>query len=265
MPFVSVPGATIHYEEAGSGPPVLLVNGSGTDLRHRPGPLDWPVSAHFSVVGYDHRGLGQSPADDPDQQPTMADFAADAIALCDHLGWDGFGVVGISFGGMVAQEIALTAGSRVSRLVMGCTSSGGTGGASYPLHEVWKMPDDERIARMAEIVDRRAVTDPEVRDALRAFMSGGAAHPPSPEGLARQLEARRLHDTWNRLPSLSVPTMVAAGRHDGIAPLENAEALAGRIPGAVLQVFEGGHGFFMEDPTAWPAMIGFLGGSVSAR
>ncbi len=258
MSFVSVPGATIHYEEAGSGPPVLLVNGSGTDLRQKPGPLDWPIREHFSVLAYDHRGLGQSTPDDPGQQPTMADFAADAIALCDHVGWTTFGVVGISFGGMVAQEIALAAGPRVSRLVLGCTSSGGAGGASYPLHEVWRLPDDERMTRMAEVMDTRAASNSEFRDALRAFMSGGTEYAPPPEGLARQLEARRLHDTWDRLPSVTVPTLVAAGRHDGIAPLSNAEALANQIPEAILQVFEGGHGFFMEDPTAWPAMIAFL-------
>ena len=258
MPLVSVPGATLYFEEAGEGPPVLLVNGSGTDLRMQPGPLEWPVGRSFSVAAYDHRGLGRSVPDDPDHQPTMADFAADAVALCDHLGWDRFGVLGISFGGMVAQHIALAAGDRVTRLVLGCTSSGGTGGASYPLHEVWRMSEEERLDTMATIMDTRAATDPAFRDVLRSFMSGGREFAPSPDGLRRQMEARRLHDTWDRLPSLRVPTLVAAGRYDGIAPLANSEALAARIPGAELQVFEGGHGFFMEDPAAWPAMTSFL-------
>ena len=71
-------------------------------------------------------------------------------------------------------------------------------------------------------------------------------------------EARRHHDTWDRLSGLVIPTMVAAGRYDGIAPLANSEALAARIPGAELAVFDGSHGFFAQDANAWPAMIAFL-------
>ena len=77
-------------------------------------------------------------------------------------------------------------------------------------------------------------------------------------GARRQLEARATHDTYARLGQLAMPTLVCAGRFDAIAPLANAEALAAQIPSAVLHVFDGGHAFLFQDPTAWPAIAEFL-------
>ena len=79
-------------------------------------------------------------------------------------------------------------------------------------------------------------------------------------GARRQLEARRGHDTWDRLTEIAAPTLVAAGRYDGIAPVPNSEALARRIPRATMQVFEGGHLFLLQDRTEWAAIVRFLGG-----
>ena len=75
-----------------------------------------------------------------------------------------------------------------------------------------------------------------------------------------QLEARRHHDVWDRLPSISSPTFVASGRYDGIAPPANGEAIASRIPDAKLRIYEGGHAFFVQDPQAIPDITGFLKG-----
>ena len=77
-------------------------------------------------------------------------------------------------------------------------------------------------------------------------------------GARRQLEARKGHDTWDRLPGVTAPTLVCAGRYDGISPLPNCEALADRIPDGRLEVFEGGHLFMLEDARAWPTIITFL-------
>ncbi len=260
MPVASVPGATLNYELMGAGPRVLVVNGTGSDLRKKPNVLDGPIVTRCEVLTYEHRGLGRSRATDLDAQPTMTDFGVDALALADALGWDRFALLGISFGGMVAQHTALAGGDRITRLVLACTSAGGAGGASAPLHELYPLTDPTRIARMVAYSDVRTENDERRRAGLIEFMTGATAadDPATYPGLAKQLEARRHHDTWDRLPGLQVPTLVAAGRHDGIAPLANAVALAARIPGAGLQVFEGGHVFFLEDRTAWPAMIDFL-------
>jgi 3-oxoadipate enol-lactonase len=263
VPIAELPGVQLYYERRGTGPRLLFVNGTGTDLRRPPSPLDWPFAADFDLLAYDHRGLGRSEPRDADHQPTMAEFAADALALCDLVGWDSFSVLGVSFGGMVGQEIAIRGGSRVERLVLACTSSGGTGGASYPLQETFSLTAEERADRMPALMDTRAATDPEVALRLRTMMQAvaaaeeGGGGAPAP-GLVRQLEARRHHDTYDRLHVIAAPTLVAAGRYDGIAPLANSEAIAAQIPGARLDVFEGGHAFFFEDPTAWPAISKFL-------
>jgi len=263
MPFADLDAVTLHYERGGSGPPLLVVSGTGSDLRQEPNPTAWPVAGRFSVLTYDHRGLGQSVPADPDHQPSMADFAHDALALADQVGWSTFRVLGVSFGGMVAQEIALAAGARIERLVLACTSPGGGGGASYPLHELYALPADERSERLVAITDTRSADDEELRAAIMAFVGrsdgeDGSFDAEPPLGLQRQLAARRGHDTYERLASLAVPTLVAAGRYDGIAPLANSEALAARIPDARLAVFEGGHAFMIQDLSCWAVMTDFL-------
>ena len=78
------------------------------------------------------------------------------------------------------------------------------------------------------------------------------------EGRRLQLEARAQHDTWERLPRIACPTLICAGRRDGIATPEAQEKMAARIPGAELRFFEGGHLFLLQDRQAFPAMIAFM-------
>jgi 3-oxoadipate enol-lactonase len=262
MPSFHAPGASIHYERAGSGPPLLHISGSGSDLRRPPSPFAWPGAERFDQAAYDHRGLGRSRADDPLAQPDMEDLAADALALADHLGWEEFLLFGVSFGGMVAQEVAIRAAGRVRRLVLACTSSGGAGGSSAPLHELAALPEHERAQRMVELIDTRTREDARLRGRIAAELAAGRADPDERLAVAsaRLFEARRHHDTWGRLGAITAPTLVAAGRHDGLAPLANSRALAGAIPGAGLEVFEGGHVFLLQDARAWPAIAAFLRG-----
>lgn len=261
MPVAELGDVALYYETAGEGPPVLLIGGTGGDLRQAPGPFWWPGAERFSLLAYDHRDQGRS-VSRSGEQPTMADFADDALALVDHLGWDRFSVVGISFGGMVAQVLALTTGARVERLVLAITCSGGDGSRSYPLHELYELAHDERPARLVELLDTRAATQPQLAEAIAGFLtvdrSLAAREDPSP-GLLRQLEARRHHDTSARLHELRMPTLVVAGRFDGIAPITACERLAQAIPGARLEVFDGGHGVLLQDPAAWPSIADFLG------
>jgi 3-oxoadipate enol-lactonase len=260
MATTELSDGTLHSEMAGAGPRLLIISGTGSDTRQPPGPFAWPGADGFEVVAYDHRGLGQS-IDRAAGQPTMAGFAADALALADHLGWERFNVLGISFGGMVAQELALAAGDRIERLVLAVTSPGGAGGSSYPLHEVFALSPPDRVDLMVGLLDTRALDDPDRRAQLAALVRARDGAEPDgvvPEGLRRQLEARRHHDTWQRLPRLSVPTLVLAGRFDGIATLPVVTRLAGAIPGAALEIHDGGHGFLYGDPAAWSQIAAFL-------
>ena len=275
MPFASVRDLSLHYELGGAagGPPVLFISGTGSDLRTKPNVFDSPLAERFAVLAYDQRGLGQTSK--PDVASTMEDYALDAAALLDALGgpWSGgVAVVGVSFGGMVAQELAIRRPELVSRLVLCCTSSGGGGGASYPLHELAGLAPDERRRAQLGISDTRFSLDwqeshpdeaARILDRMRANeeaspAASDAAGEDARVGARRQLEARAGHDTWDRLGGITAPTLVAAGRHDGIAPLANAEALIERIPKASLQVFEGGHLFLLQDRTAWATIVTFV-------
>ncbi|MDP9102182.1 MAG: alpha/beta hydrolase [Actinomycetota bacterium] len=239
-----VPGAVLYVEVDGAGPPLLSVSGSGAALHERVLTLPPELTERFTVAAYDHRGLGRSTCEDAPL--SMGDFAADGFAVADALGWTGFAVLGTSFGGMVALEMAVSQPERVTRLALCCTSSGGAGGSSFPLHE---RPDPlEWLALM----DSRA----QPRAALAAMFGG--RQPPREPGYERQLQARRTHDVWERLPRVTAPTLVAAGAYDGIAPLANSAAIASRIPGARLEVFEGGHAFLHQDARAWPVVCSFL-------
>jgi pimeloyl-ACP methyl ester carboxylesterase len=262
VPTVAVNGIQLYYERAGSGPPLLFCNGSGATLRTSD-LLIAPFREHFDVVAHDQRGLGQSAIRAGPY--TMADYAADAATLLDHVGWDRCRVFGVSFGGMVAQEFAVTWPERVERLALFCTSPGGAGGASYPLHELRERTDAERAEIGLRILDTRFTPEwlaehPSDR-AIAALMAQRAAGAKSPEqrrGEAEQLAARANHDVTDRLSRITCPTLVAYGRYDGIAPPANSEAIAALVSGAELRAYDGGHAFFAQDAAALPDVMAFL-------
>ena len=261
MPVASVNGIEIYYERRGEGAPVLFLNGSGATLESMGLLLD-VVSARCDLLAHDQRGLGRTMI--PSGPYSMADYAADAIGLLDHVGWATCRVVGISFGGMVAQELAATSPERVERLALLCTSPGGAL-PSYPLHELATVAESERAARYLPLLDTRFtpewLIDHDGDRRLVEMMAARQAGEKSAEiqrGEAEQLDARRRHDVLDRLDRVSCPTLVAAGRYDGIAPLANSEAIVTRIPNAELRVYEGGHAFFAQDARALPDVLDFL-------
>lgn len=263
-------GIHFYYERSGSGPRLLFINGTGGDLRQKPRLIDGPLVAAFEILAHDQRGLGQT--DKPDVPYAMADYADDAAALLDHVGWDRAHVLGVSFGGMVAQELAIRHPDKLDRLVLACTSSGGAGGASYPLHELATLGADEYMTRVLAIGDTRWAQGEAGRDDARFekvvdFMKKRQAIPgvsgnaeAAAIGARRQLEARTRHDTWDRLAGITAETLLCGGRYDGIASPVNMQRLAERIPNAQLEFFEGGHGFLLEDRSAFARIIAFLNG-----
>ena len=130
MPVSNVNGVELYWERVGSGARLLFCNGSGLTLD-RARPLIDRLAAEFDVLAWDYRGLGRSAP--LTSSYGMADVAAEAFGLLDLAGWDTCRVVGVSFGGMVAQEFTVTNSERVERLALSCTSAGGAGGSSFPL------------------------------------------------------------------------------------------------------------------------------------
>ncbi len=263
MPFIDVGDLSIYHEFHGEGPPLLHISGSGGDLRAT-APNLHGLNATFLGLHYDQRGLGRTSLGD--REPTMADFADDAAALCGAAGWERCRVVGTSFGGMVAQHLAVRHPDLVERMVLNCTSPGGDA-PSYPIHELQADAPGDRSDTWLTLLDTRydANEGGEIpglggytkilRENNAQSRTGGAA-----TGYTRQLEARRTHDVNDQLGSIVAPTLVCAGRYDGIAPVANSERIVAGIPDAELALFDGGHIFMLQDPTSLDAARDFLAG-----
>ena len=262
MPTLQRSDVSIYYEIRGTGPRVLMFNGSGASIAGS-GPLIDALAARHEVLVHDQRCLGASSI--PDAQPTMADYAADGAALLDHVGWDVARVFGISFGGMVAQEFAVTHPARVERLVLACTSPGGDGGSSYPLHTIASLPTDEQERLRLHLADARYTAEylaGHPFDQLLVDYAAAARSVPKTDdqlrGESLQLQARSYHDVWNRLTAIACPTLVAYGEFDALAPPANSAAIAKRVADSTLRGFEGGHAFLAQDRKALPCLVEFL-------
>ena len=262
MPVDHVNGAELYWERRGSGPRLLFCNGSGTTLQTVRPLLD-VVAANFDLLAWDYRGLGRSVP--LTGAYTMADLAADAVGLLEIAGWDTCRVLGVSFGGMVAQEFAVTNPERVERLALACTSAGGDGGSSYPLQKLQELPPQERAAAQLKLADSRwdghwLEAHPADRAMAEGLTAGGQNQRDPAEAAARtaQLEARAGHDVWDRLDAIACPTLVGYGSYDRIAPAQNSTTIASRIRGAELRGYDGGHLFLFQDPAALPEFEEFL-------
>ena len=264
-------------EVTGTGRRLLFCHGSGGSRASSRFMIDG-LASHAWVAAHDQRGLGETGLRRATPDPfadavtwTMADYASDALAFADSLGWSTFSLLGVSFGGMVAQEVAVIAPDRIERLVLMCTSSGGAGGSSYPLHlprlsDVGGLLAADRDRQLAlHLMDSRFDDEWLASHLLHAAMvryrDKQAARPKSGEqvvGERGQLLARAGHDAWDRLPAISCPTLVASGRFDLMAPPANGAAIASQIADARFAEFDGGHAFFVQDDTAWTTVYEFL-------
>ena len=259
MAWAKIGAVDLCYEMGGrpGGPRVLFISGTGGDLRARPGPFDTRLATSTELLAYDQRGMGRTST--PPGPYTMADYADDAAGLLDFVGWADASVVGVSFGGMVAQELVLRHPAKVKRLVLACTSSGGKGGSSYPLHELADLSPEDRAAKILELADTRVDAEGRAARTIAWEIDPAWAEEPGRQaGAQLQLEARRGHDTWDRLGKVQCPTLVCGGLFDGISPVENVENLASAIPGSRLRFFNGGHHFLVQDPEAYPEILEFL-------
>jgi 3-oxoadipate enol-lactonase len=260
MPRIRVRDIDVYFEIHGSDPRLLYIGGSGGDLRQKPGVFDGPLVDQFEILSYDQRGLGQT-------STPPGPYTMDAEALLDAVGWSDCLVMGVSFGGMVAQEFVCRFPDRARRLVLACTSSGGQGGAPYPLHELQDLSAEDRFLRMIGISDLR--NDKQWQDAHPDALATmiryserraavGADEPDRELGQRLQFEARKVHDTYDRLSDFDLPVYICAGRFDGIAPPDNQHELERNIPGARLEFFESGHLFLIQDKTAFQKIATFL-------
>ena len=242
----------LFYERGGSGEPLLLIMGmSGTHLSWGE-PFLETLRRDFDVVIYDHRGIGLS--SDAPAGYSIADLADDAAGLLDVIGWESAHVVGISMGGMVAQELVLRHPDRVRTLTLGCTYAGGEGASlSAPeviqgLTEAMTSGDRERAIRAGwgyNVSPRFAADEDQYTEFRRRALEVPARLP----AIMAQMQAIQPHNTSERLGQITAPTLVIHGTEDQMLPASNAEAIGRRIPDARVEIMDGiGHLFFWEEP-----------------
>jgi 3-oxoadipate enol-lactonase len=260
MPFIQVRDIEMYYERKGNGEKVLFISGTGGDLRRKPSTMDRPISQWFDLLAYDQRGYGQT--DKPDIAYSMRDYAEDAAALLDVLEWEKCHVIGVSFGGMVAQEFAIRYPERINRLVLAVTSSGAEGEASLALHELLKLSPEEATREFVDRIDSRwNEAWKEKNSTMYHAIFEHMLHSVFREGnigSKRALEARAGHNTSEGLPSLEMPVYVIGGKYDLVAPPATIEALAVRIPHSHVELFDHGHTSWLEDSRVWERIRSFL-------
>ena len=263
MSIISTKELDIYFERSASkaNGPLLYIGGTGGDLRNKPNQLDSPITKFFEVISYDQRGLGQTSK--PPGQYSMQQYADDAANLLDELELENIPVVGVSFGGMVAQELIKRHPRKVSKLVLACTSAGGYGGSSYPLHELELLEEEERLERFIMINDLRIseswiLENEEQFNSLKINSRNRNPYKPDPENLLKQLLARKNHNTFEDLRHIDIPVFLMGGKYDGIAPVSNMEAMHEEIKDSKLKFYEGGHLFMIQDKSAFQELIEWL-------
>ena len=234
-------------------------------------------SEHYRTIVFDNRGVGRSSK--PSGPYAISQMADDAAAVLDAAGVERAHVVGVSMGGMIAQELALRHAARVRGLVLGCTyakpdagverqlesslaffggSRGSDGAISVDLSKVDPMMFFQHLL---PTVFNQDFIDRELAKLLPLF-TGALEYGFSLEAIFGQVEAVMGHKTTDRLHTIQAPTLVITGDADRLIPAANSDVLAQNIPGAkLIKVPGGSHGFNFETPDVFNrAVLDFLGG-----
>ncbi len=245
--YVDAAGSRVWVTTRGDGPPLLLMMGIGGHTRMW-APLRRRLPG-FRTIAYDSPGTGKSPAAG---FPSMGALASVATAVLDGLGVERTSVLGYSFGGAVAQQLAHQSAGRVDRLVLAATTCGIGSVLGWPA--LW-MTTPARYWS-SDALQALAPTLYGGRQRAGAMTPGFNDNPPDPLGYLSQLIAI---GTWTSLPwlrRLRSPTLILAGDDDPLVPVANARLLARRIPGAQLHVVPGaGHLFLLDSAVEMAPLI----------
>lgn len=258
--YVNVDGVRLHVRDVGSGPPLVLVNGIGAHATMWR-PLEEALQ-DVRLVSFDAPGTGRSAT--PLVPRTMGALARLVERLLDRLGLERVDVLGYSWGGAVAQELAMRSPQRVRRLVLSATFPGwgGLPGAAEPLLVMmtplryWSRAYYEYTAGL--VGGGRARTD---RAHVARMWTERAAHRPNMLGYSQQLWALSTWSSLRWLEHVEAPTLIVTGDDDPLVPVANAFLMASRIPEARVVVCPGeGHFQLLDaESEALRAIRGFIG------
>jgi 3-oxoadipate enol-lactonase len=240
----------LEYHIEGSGPPLLLIMGFGGQASSWGEPFLRGLRPHFTTVRFSNRGTGAS--DRPDAAITVPMMAEDAANLLDALGIGRPHVLGVSMGGMIAQELVLNHPQQVNGLVLGCTTPGVSRGVAAGPEVVTMLVPTPGLAREDQVRKMwPAICSPSFVEAANQFLeemlASGLKTPTPMDTIMKQMVAIQSFDAYERLPRIEQPTLVIHGDRDVLVPPENGRIIAGRIPGAELRIIEdAAHMFFWE-------------------
>ncbi|HWO93322.1 MAG TPA: alpha/beta fold hydrolase [Dehalococcoidia bacterium] len=249
MPEARVNGIRIHYEEHGAGYPLILAHGYSATLAMWERQVE-ALSAKYRLVLYDMRGHGQSEAPEDFAAYTMEAYAADQAGLLDHLGIEQAFVGGLSMGGMVALQFAVTYPERVRALLLCDTSAENPPGMAEEAEradQIWAVAQRFIAERGREEFAKRLLAnfqrlplpnvDPQMQERYVERMANASLH--GHFGASKAVRARP--SLLPRLPELAMPTLIIVGDRDPLVPA--AAAMKQAIPSARTVLFsECGHG-----------------------
>jgi 3-oxoadipate enol-lactonase len=267
MPEANIGDISLYYEIHGEGYPLVLIRGLGSNADHWYSQLP-SLSEKYRVITFDNRGIARSKdprSENPGEALTVPLMAEDTLGLLNALDLDRPHIMGLSMGGMIAQELAISHPERVNGLVLACTHSGGPR-QIRPTAEVEELfKEMVYVGSPQSKMDAAPVLfDPDTLahrpECARKYAEISLKHPAGPEILTRQWMAVQAHDAWDRLPEIKAPTLVLTGDADVLIPPGNSEILAERIPNARLIVIPGGgHQILVEEADACnEAILTFL-------
>ena len=255
MPFANNAGVRLNYDVVGDGPPVVLVHANPFDRRLWRFQVE-DFSDRYRMIGMDLRGYGLS--DKPDGGFTFEDMVADVLAVCDAAGVHKAIFMGASVGSSLVLRIALDDPARMSKLVLIGGNAGVAGSGRTRIDGYETKGIAYRADHIADLVAPGFLETRRGKILIDAFLAGDAdLNPAAIAAVFRAMEAR---DMTDRLPSLSVPTLVMNGEHD--LSLEGGRRTASAVPNACHEVIAGaGHVCNFEDPDAvHPILQEFLEG-----
>ncbi len=253
MPLLKINNYNIYYEVHGDNYPLLMIQGLGANLLWWGEGLIKEISRHFKVIVFDNRGTGRSEA--PDGDFSLEDLAGDAARLLEALEITRAHILGISMGGMIAQEFALHYADKVEKLVL-CASHCGGPEVVSPSSQVLKILAEPREGRPVIDIINDSIPILFSEDFVRRnrpyidMIIKNIIEMPVPSDIfERQLKAILLFNACGRLAGISMPTLIMHGQKDVLVPPRNGEILAAKIAGARLKLFENSaHALFSQEP-----------------
>lgn len=257
MPIAKISGLNISYKVEGEGEPLVMIQGLGS------GKGGWlfqvpAFKKHYQVITFDNRGVGES--DKPEGPYSMKGMATDTVGLMEYLGIKKAHILGISMGGMIAQEVAINYPEKVLKLILGCTCA---------CHDETSGLTPEFLKAINEQTNHHKPADPKLgantwfyRIVFYILMSlqSRSLKGEALSGFKAQKEASEKHNTVDRLSSIKAKTLVIAGTCDKAVWPASSSLIAQKIPSSkLIMVKDGSHLFSVEKRSIFNReVLGFL-------